>query len=145
MIQDRSYGIIPIYHEGNKLEFLLTQHHHGHWAFPKGHAEDGETPLAAAQREFEEETGISSYRLFQPEVTFEEHYVFQRADGMVEKTVVFYPAWVRDQRVEPQEEEVQAYGWFNYRDARDKLTFPAGKKVLREFKKYLDSSNLLDL
>ena len=29
------------------------------WSFPKGGVEDGEQPLAAALREFEEETGIA--------------------------------------------------------------------------------------
>lgn len=31
---------------------------HGYWGIPKGLLNDGEEPLAAAQREFEEETGV---------------------------------------------------------------------------------------
>ena len=31
----------------------------GSWSIPKGEFEDGESPLEAAKREFEEETGIN--------------------------------------------------------------------------------------
>lgn len=40
------------------LFLLLRDARHGTWSFPKGHLEAGETPLAGARRELEEETGI---------------------------------------------------------------------------------------
>ena len=47
-----------------RLEFLLLQNaRHGTWGFPKGHAEEGESPDTCARREIREETGadISSF------------------------------------------------------------------------------------
>ena len=41
--------------DGHRTLLLRAWHH---WDFPKGLMEDGESPLEAAQREVEEETGI---------------------------------------------------------------------------------------
>ena len=48
--------------ENGALEFLLLRYLHGHWDFPKGHIEEGETSALAARREAEEETGLSDLR-----------------------------------------------------------------------------------
>jgi len=45
------------------LNFLLIRDSYGHWGFPKGHVESGETPAQAAARETEEETGLGELRL----------------------------------------------------------------------------------
>ena len=42
--------------EGGWMTLLLRAYHH--WDFPKGLCEDGETPVDAAIREVQEETGI---------------------------------------------------------------------------------------
>lgn len=48
-------------------QFLLVRakRHPGHWLFPKGHIEPGETPEQAAVRELEEEGGVTG-RLLAP-------------------------------------------------------------------------------
>src|ERR1019366_6443348 len=38
--------------------FLLIKDSYQHWGFPKGHLEDGESPVVAAVRETREETGL---------------------------------------------------------------------------------------
>ena len=38
----------------------------GAWSIPKGEFEDGEDPLEAAKREFQEETGFAALVEFQP-------------------------------------------------------------------------------
>ena len=39
---EQSFGVVPIYRKGNDLKLLLIQHNAGHWAFPKGHADEGD-------------------------------------------------------------------------------------------------------
>ena len=54
-------GAIAIRREGSDLVVLLvtSKRQPGHWIFPKGHIERGETAGAAALREAEEEGGIT--------------------------------------------------------------------------------------
>ena len=136
MKKDASFGVVPMFKNGDVVEFLLIQHIGGHWAFPKGHAEGEELPLETAQREFEEETGVLQYQVDENK-TFQEEYYPQKNGEIFHKTVIYYPAWVSDKRVKIQESEISDYGWLEYKDAMAKMTFPAGKKVLREVKKYL--------
>ena len=51
MIEDFSCGVIPYRVVDGTRQFLLIQHKAGHWAFPKGHPEAGETNLQTARRE----------------------------------------------------------------------------------------------
>jgi bis(5'-nucleosidyl)-tetraphosphatase len=141
MRKDTSFGLIPMYKDGDKIEFLLTQHILGHWAFPKGHAERKESPLETAQREFEEETGIMQYQVDESAI-FQEEYYPQKDGEILHKTVTYYPAWVSDKKVEIQEAEVADYGWFEYKEAMKKITFSGGRKILREVKKYFFNSAL---
>ncbi|MFH1332713.1 MAG: NUDIX domain-containing protein, partial [archaeon] len=55
MIKEKSAGVI-VYNNG---EFLILQYTAGHWDFPKGHIEKGETERETALRELKEETGIT--------------------------------------------------------------------------------------
>jgi predicted NUDIX family NTP pyrophosphohydrolase len=61
-----SAGLLLFRREGGALEVFLAhpggpfwaRRDEGAWTIPKGLVEEGEDPLAAARREFEEETGI---------------------------------------------------------------------------------------
>ena len=62
---EKSCGIVLFHSE----DFLLIQHsvklgEKGHWDFPKGHMERGETEIQTALREVEEETGLKDLKLF---------------------------------------------------------------------------------
>lgn len=136
MKKDASFGLIPIYQDQQQLEFLLVKHVIGHWAFPKGHAENQESSLETAQREFEEETGVLAYEVDES-MTFQEEYYPQKDGQIFHKTVIYYLATISDKRVKIQPEEIADYGWFDYKTAINRITFPADKKLLREVRKYL--------
>lgn len=91
------------------VEYLLLCHRTGgHWSFPKGHVEPGESELAGALRETLEETGLNTGELeriadYQQEIVY--RYTLEAAagkrrhipadhDGLVEveKTVTFFLA-----------------------------------------------------
>ena len=62
---EKSCGIILF--NGDKV--LILQHRdtdntEGHWDFPKGHVEKGESETQTALRELTEETGIKNLKLF---------------------------------------------------------------------------------
>lgn len=52
-------GVIAYRYNNDTLEFLLVQHRHGHWEFPKGKLDAGETERQAAIRELAEEAGVT--------------------------------------------------------------------------------------
>lgn len=133
---DEAFGIVPILRQDGSDRFLLIQHHAGHWGFPKGHADPGETPIAAACREFVEETGITDYQVL-AEVSFVEQYAFTNNGTRFEKTVVYFPAWVQSALVTHQEAEIQASTWADYQTAIAQLTFKGSKQILTQVYEYL--------
>ena len=60
---ERSAGVIIFRRDAGKLFYLLLRHSAGHWDFPKGHIEKGETSYKAALREAEEESGLNDLSL----------------------------------------------------------------------------------
>lgn len=138
-MKDEAFGIVPILKQDNEYQFLLIQHHAGHWGFPKGHADPGETAIATACREFEEETGVKDYTPL-PDVSFSEQYRFIRNGHAIEKTVVYFPAWVTSSKVTCQAQEIKSYAWLPYDAALQKMTFNPGKQVLIKANEYLKKS-----
>lgn len=53
------YGGILCTNQNGKKEYVLVQGRHtGKWSFPKGHSDEGESPMECTKREIWEETGI---------------------------------------------------------------------------------------
>ena len=130
MERDFSCGVIPVRLTDGQRQYLLIQHHAGHWGFPKGHPEPGESDAEAAARELAEETGLTDAEILdQP--TFDEHYVFMKKGGQkVHKTVRYFIGRVSSGEVIIQPEEVADFFWGNAGAAREKLTFEEGRKLL---------------
>lgn len=137
MIQDRSYGIIPLKClKSGGWQVLLIQHHAGHWAFPKGHPDGAETPQEAALRELQEETGLTVKR-YLSDASFEEHYVFTFKGQKISKTVQYFIAEVEG-IVKIQEEEIKDSLWVSLKDVADYITFPEGKRMCLQVQQFLD-------
>jgi bis(5'-nucleosidyl)-tetraphosphatase len=138
-MKDQAFGIVPIFRQAEQTEsdlFLLIQHKAGHWGFPKGHAEAGETIREAACREFEEETGIQNYQLIGT-ATFVETYCFVKRDQMIEKTVIYFAAFTESTQVRCQEKEIQDYIWLPSQKAIEQITFTHSKQLLQQVEQYL--------
>jgi 8-oxo-dGTP pyrophosphatase MutT (NUDIX family) len=136
---DESFGIVPIARRSDGHLFLLIQHKAGHWGFPKGHAEPGESAQGAACREFAEETGIQTYELL--DATFVEQYNFTKAGHVFSKTVTYFPAVVHSQTVNCQAKEVRDYAWLAYDEALAKLTFTQSRQILMQVQGYLQAQS----
>lgn len=125
-------GGIVIYHKDNnrQMKYLLLQYGAGHWDFPKGKLEVGETKEQAARRELTEETGLQEVQIQQG---FEESLVYQFHDfrgNPVEKTVYFFVGEVPYQGPIVLSHEHQAYEWLAYDQALERLTYQNAKNVL---------------
>lgn len=132
MPSEASFGIIPLRRCKSGWEVLLIQHRSGgHWAFPKGHAEAGESPLQTAIRELAEETGLSLIRLIQ-EAPLVEQYHFTRNGIPIDKTVMYFLAEVGNGEIRLQDAELIHYQWVPIEQASEIVTFPQAKSLCKE-------------
>jgi len=128
--RDESFGIIPVKKEQAEFRYLVIQHRGGHWGFPKGHAEPGETPIQTATRELKEETGLSVVRVLDSPPLVES-YQFRRRHMLIRKEVLFFLAEVEGS-LALQEKEIAAARWCDLQEAWQLLSFAGGKKLLEE-------------
>jgi 8-oxo-dGTP pyrophosphatase MutT (NUDIX family) len=148
MLHEKSVGVVPFHAKGHAVEYLLLHYPSrrkagkrsaGHWDFPKGHVEKGETELATAARELEEETGIPDAEFvhgFREIISF----FFRSYDSkqLVKKKVVFYLAEAKSKKTRISWEHV-GYEWLPYEKALEKLTFKNAKNVLGKAHAFLAS------
>lgn len=133
-LREKSCGAVIYHKEANgELRFLLIKHKNGgHWSFPKGHMEAGETERETAEREILEETGLS--------VTVDAGYRFEMEYSpkpRVLKKVVFFIAESVETNVVCQPEEVIDSCWFEYEDAWKNLTHEESKQLITEARDYI--------
>lgn len=140
MPTDFSCGVIPVTEFHGERHYLLVQHDAGHWSFPKGHPEGGESPIQTARRELAEETGLRGVELVAIPA-FDEHYVFTKRSGkVVDKTVTYFLGHVDPEaarRLRLQVEEVADAKWLRPAAARSLMTFDAGRWLLDEVERFL--------
>ena len=125
-----SAGVLLYRHRSGALEVFLVhpggpfwvQKDDGAWSIPKGEFEPGEDPLAAARREFTEETGFVAEGDFVP------------LTPLRQKSGKIVHAWAVEMDVDPADvrsntftlqgrtyPEVDRAGWFRLDEARTKL------------------------
>ncbi|QQE13285.1 NUDIX domain-containing protein [Planctomycetota bacterium] len=147
---DASFGVVPIYEDGRGgREYLLVKHRKGHWGFPKGHADEGETMLETAKRELAEETGICDVDIDEEKI-FEEYYEYISKKGkLIRKTVTYYVGVVHEKHVtsqggavEIQEAELLDAQWGDEDWVRERMTFREGVALFDEVFAYLEGMNL---
>ena len=135
MQHEASFGIIPLQYIDNVCHVLLIKHRSGnHWSFPKGHANAGESPLETAQRELYEETGLSVASLLDT-APLMESYQLMRKEGLTDKTVTYFPAFVAG-NLSLQSEELLDYKWVKVADAESYVTYPESKRICKLLLKY---------
>ncbi len=114
--------------EGSKEYLLIKAKNGGHWDFPKGHMEAGETEIETALREVKEETGLSVSLI----PGFRESISYVDTVKHKYKTVVFFLAVINSQEVKIQESEIVDFEWLNYDDALERLTYQNSKEAFRK-------------
>jgi 8-oxo-dGTP pyrophosphatase MutT (NUDIX family) len=122
----KSCGAI-IYRRGLAgIRYLLLRHTNGgHWSFPKGHMEKGESERDTAIREIFEETGLHPHFRH----GFYERIYYLTPKGR-KKEVVYFLARVWRSAVRVQGEEISEYRWVPYGEARSLLTFENTRLLL---------------
>jgi bis(5'-nucleosidyl)-tetraphosphatase len=125
MKKEYSYGAIVYRLKGTQPEILIEHMHLGHISLPKGHIEEGESPLQCTLREIKEETNLD----VDVDMGFS-HTITYSPQPDVNKDVTFYVAKALSTLIIPQPEEVSYAEWVSPEKALACLTFKSDKETL---------------
>ena len=133
---EKSAGAI-VFRRNKKIKYLLIQYSWGHWEFPRGLIEEGESLEDTARREIKEETGIEDIRFISG---FKEwiKFFFKLKGKNIMKIATFLLAETKTKEVKISWEHT-GYKWLAYEEAMKQLTFENTKEVLKKADDFLSN------
>ena len=137
MIEEISAGAVVFFDslDAKKPEYLILHYPAGHWDFPKGAVEKGETEQQAASREILEETGIKIDK-FLPNFRKVIEYKYRKPEGVSHKQVIFFLGKAPTKKITLSFEH-SGYEWLDFPHSVKRLTFENARNVLREANDFL--------
>lgn len=133
MLHEKSCGGVVYRKYHGNTEILLIKHlNSGHWSFPKGHVENGETEEETAKREIREETGVE----VMVDPTFRELVTYSPKKD-IQKVVVYFIAKAKNVRLTPQENEIAEAKWVEINLAADLLAYDNDRCIVNKAKKWI--------
>ncbi|WP_203637511.1 bis(5'-nucleosyl)-tetraphosphatase [Levilactobacillus wangkuiensis] len=138
MITENASGAVVYRLVDNQIQYLLLKSATSNfWGFPKGHVEGDETDLQTAVREIKEETSLVV--AINPEFHADLDYDMKNGHH---KHVVLYTSLVpADSKIKRQVEEISEFGWFDYKIARERLSYDNLKGLLDQANTYLEEQH----
>lgn len=122
-MKEKSCGILVF----DEDKVLIVFHNLGHYGFPKGHVEEGETEKETAIREVKEETNCDAKII----PGFREVITYSPKPNVI-KDVVFFVGKTLTKDLKPQEEETSDVFFINMIDAKKTITHDAEREVLEK-------------
>lgn len=128
-----------------KREYLLLAHKSMSkegkiiWDFPKGLIAEGETERKTAEREVNEETGLSEFSLI--EGFRETIKIFYKYQGdFINKTVIYFLASTTSDDAHISAEHTDL-AWLDIEEAKKRLTFKNSRDLLQKAEDFLNGKN----
>ena len=127
---EKSAGAIIFREEEGKIHYLLLHYRWGHWEFPRGLIEKGESLEQTARREIKEEVGIKDIE-FIPGFKEWFKFFFKLKGKNIMKIATFLLAETKTEKVKLSYEH-KDYAWLTYEEALKRLTFQNSKEILKK-------------
>lgn len=133
---EKSAGAVVFYREKNgEIFYLLLHHEWGHFDFPKGNVEKGESLIETAKREIKEETGLEKIK-FIPGFKENINYFYKLKGKNIFKIVTFFLAQSENKKVKISFEHKE-YKWLPFKEAVKILKFKNTKEILKKADNFL--------
>ena len=128
----REFSAGGVAYKGDK--WLVCKHSGYHkWVLPKGLVEEGEGLQSTAVREVEEECGIKCKVVAKiPEV---EKYTYTMDGVKIFKVVSYFLMEYVSGDIKDHDWEMEEVEWLGFSEAKERLDFPAARKVMDRAKK----------
>ena len=136
--REKSCGAVVIAATADGIRYALIHSHKGHWGFPKGHVEPGETERETAAREIWEETGLR-VRFIEGFRETDTHALVREGRPGTVKDIVYFLAVCDDPAFCPRDTaEVAGAALMDYDSALAALrTDDASRRVLEQAQRFL--------
>ncbi|MGI5959558.1 MAG: bis(5'-nucleosyl)-tetraphosphatase [Massiliimalia sp.] len=136
MQYEKSCGAVVFRKYHGNTELLLIKHANGgHWSFPKGHVEPGETEIETAIREVKEETGID----IMVDASFREIVSYSPKKD-TQKDVVYFLAMAKNYNFTPQPEEIAQIKWVEISRVHSILSYDNDRQLVNRAKPLIKDS-----
>lgn len=132
---EKSAGAVVFLRQSGKIRYLLIKYGWGHWEFPRGLIEKGESLEETARREIKEETGIEDIK-FIPGFREWIKFFFKLKGKNVMKIATFLLAETQTRKVKLSFEH-KDWAWLEYRNALERLTYENSREILKRAHKFL--------
>ena len=148
MPREKSAGAIIFRRESGNIHYLLLHYPSGHWEFPKGHVEQGESEEETVKRETFEETGINDLEIIPGFKKYIKYFFRQYKEKVPEaerkkgkipwvfKLVVFFIAETKMKEIKISHEH-KGFLWLPIDEAIKKTTFKNSKLLLKTADNYI--------
>lgn len=139
-MKEKSCGAIVYIKENNNYKFLLVHQSNGHYSFPKGHMEEGESEIDTTLREIKEETNLD----VELNTDFRISIEYLLTSKNVLKEAVYFLAVPLSFDLKNQEGEITECVWNNYEDTMNLLEFDNIKEVFKKAYNFIKNKKGID-
>ena len=136
MMDEISAGVL-VYRDDDPKKYLLLHYPSGHWDFPKGHIEEGESDRETALRELREETGIKEDEVrLHDDFREEIEYFYRKRNELSHKKVIYFLGLSEKKKIVISEEH-QGFDWLPFVKAKERVTFRNARNLLEKAEEVL--------
>ena len=119
-----------------EVKALLIKDSYGHWTWPKGHIEEGESPQEAALREVREETGLKTLKPIE-ELGAQEYWFNWEGEEVFKTVYIFLIEAAEGEELSIQTEEIADGEWLEADQALEKIEYEGSRALFEKgIKKY---------